>query len=40
MTSDALIEMIERKLEDYGLEKVIPLTNLRDTPTPSCNSPD
>jgi hypothetical protein len=24
MTSDALIEMIERKLEDYGLEKVIP----------------
>jgi DNA topoisomerase 6 subunit A-like protein len=24
MTSDALIEMIERKLEDYGLKKVIP----------------
>jgi hypothetical protein len=24
MTSDALIEMIERKLKDYGLEKVIP----------------
>jgi hypothetical protein len=24
MTSDALIEMIERKLRDYGLEKVIP----------------
>jgi hypothetical protein len=24
MTSDALIEMIERKLQDYGLEKVIP----------------
>jgi hypothetical protein len=24
MTSDALVEMIERKLEDYGLEKVIP----------------
>jgi hypothetical protein len=24
MASDALIEMIERKLEDYGLEKVIP----------------
>jgi DNA topoisomerase 6 subunit A-like protein len=24
MTSDALIEMIERKLNDYGLEKVIP----------------
>jgi hypothetical protein len=24
MTSNALIEMIERKLKDYGLEKVIP----------------
>src|SRR5262245_955831 len=24
MTSDALIEMIERKLKDYGLEKVVP----------------
>ena len=24
MASDALIEMIERKLKDYGLEKVIP----------------
>ena len=24
MTSAALIEMIERKLKDYGLEKVIP----------------
>ena len=24
MASDALIEMIERKLEDYGLEKVVP----------------
>jgi hypothetical protein len=24
MTSDALIELIERKLKDYGLEKVIP----------------
>jgi hypothetical protein len=24
MTSDALIEMIERKLNDYGLQKVIP----------------
>jgi hypothetical protein len=24
MTSDALIEMIERKLKDYGIEKVIP----------------
>ena len=27
MTSDALIEMIERKLKDYGLEKVIPPNN-------------
>jgi hypothetical protein len=24
LTSDALVEMIERKLQDYGLEKVIP----------------
>src|SRR4029450_220793 len=24
MTSDALIEMIERKLKDHGLEKVVP----------------
>lgn len=24
MTSDALVEMIERKLQDYGLEKVVP----------------
>jgi hypothetical protein len=24
MTSDALIEMIERKLDDYGIEKIIP----------------
>ena len=24
MTSDALIAMIERKLKDYGLEKVVP----------------
>jgi hypothetical protein len=28
MTSDALIEMIERKLKDYGLEKVIPVGDL------------
>jgi hypothetical protein len=28
MTSDALIEMIERKLEAYGLDKVIPDENL------------
>jgi hypothetical protein len=28
MTSDALIEMIERKLKDYGLEKVIPNDDL------------
>jgi hypothetical protein len=28
MTSDALIEMIERKLKDYGLEKVIPDNDL------------
>jgi hypothetical protein len=30
MTSDALIEMIERKLKDYGLEKVIPGDDLLD----------
>jgi hypothetical protein len=28
MTSDALIEMIERKLKDYGLEKVVPSDGL------------
>jgi Topoisomerase 6 subunit A/Spo11, Toprim domain len=28
MTSDALIEMIERKLQDYGLEKVVPEDDL------------
>jgi hypothetical protein len=28
MTSDALIEMIERKLKDYGLEKVVPNDDL------------
>lgn len=28
MTSDALIEMIERKLKDYGLEKVVPGNDL------------
>jgi len=28
MTSDALIAMIERKLKDYGIEKVIPDDNL------------
>ena len=28
MTSDALIEMIERKLKDYGLEKVVPDNDL------------
>jgi hypothetical protein len=28
MTSDALIEMIERKLDDYGVEKVIPDADL------------
>jgi hypothetical protein len=28
MTSDALVAMIERKLEDYGLEKVIPVADL------------
>jgi hypothetical protein len=30
MTSDALIEMVERKLEEYGLEKVIPDDGLLD----------
>jgi hypothetical protein len=30
MTSDALIEMIERKLQEYGLEKVIPDDDLLD----------